>query len=198
MLRMRSVLNVTRIIMSPSNRQGWFFNVIVTVLLIGVVVVMGLLILQNRDLKARLAAIQTEAADVPELEIGDVVDGFNLPALDGTMTRLDFSAPGSETLLLFFSPDCPACDENFAGWVDIEQGQRHENRRIIYISTVPEEQTRRYVADKDLESEVLIADRSVLDRYKVFQIPATVLVGTGGVVSGVWIGILPDTVVSEL
>ena len=184
--------------MSPSNRQGWFFNVIIAILVIGVVVVMGLLITQNRALKAELAAAHTEADDLPHLEVGERLDPATLSALDGTEAHLDFGAPGSETLLFFFSPDCPACDTNFVNWIWIEEAQRHANRRLVFISTVAVEQTQGYIADKELQSEVLVADRSTLDSYKIFQVPTTVLVGSDGVVSGVWAGILSDEVAGEL
>ena len=184
--------------MSPDNRHGMLFNVCAAILLIGLLVVMGLLIRQNLALKAQLAEMQSEPTDAPRLKVGDVVDPFSLPALDGTMTRVDFSAPDSETVLFFFSPDCPACDSNFENWVAIEQLQRLEKRRLVFISAVPEEETRMYVTGLELESEVLIADRSVLESYKVFHIPATVQIRAGGEVSGVWLGILSDSVVSEL
>ena len=184
--------------MSPSNRQGWFFNVIIAILVVGVVVVMGLLIMQNRALKAELAAAHTEGDDLPHLEVGERLDPVTLSDLDGTETRLAFDTPDTEALLLFFSPECPACDTNFVNWIWIEEAQRHENRRIVFISTVEVEQTQEYIADKELQSDVLVADRSTLDSYKIFQVPTTVLVGPDGVVSGVWAGILPDEVASEL
>jgi peroxiredoxin len=184
--------------MGSSNRQGWFLNLIIATLVVGVVVVMGLLIMQNRALKAELAAAHSEGEDLPHLEVGERLDPVTLSALDGTEARLDFDTPDSETLLLFFSPDCPACDTNFVNWIWIEEARRHANRRIVFISTVAQEKTRQYIADKELQSEVLIANRSVLDSYKIFQVPTTVLVGNDGVVSAVWSGILPDEVAGEL
>ena len=129
-------------------------------------------------------------------EVGDVVEGFTLPALDGAQTNLDYT--DRETLLLFFSPDCPACKTNFANWQAIEDSDLGDNRRVVFISTVDEERTRQYVADKNLRSEVLVGSPSVLDRYKVARIPTTVQVGPGGVVNGVWIGVLSEAVVAEL
>lgn len=183
--------------MKPSDRPGRLFNAATAILLIGLLVVVGLLIRQNRDLKAKLAELHAGSADLPGLEVGDVVDGFDLPALDGTMTRVDFSIPDSEALLFFFSPDCPACDENFDNWVAIEHLQRDEHRRLVFVSGASREETRAYVAGFNLESEVLIADRRVLESYRVLHVPTTIQVRSGGVVSGVWIGILPDTVVNE-
>ena len=184
--------------MRPSDRPGWFLNAVVAILVIGIIVVMGLLILQNRALKAELAAAHSQTDDLPRLEVGEAVDPITLTALDGTEARLDYATPDSETLLLFFSPDCPACDTNFVNWIWIEEARRHPNRRIVFISTVSEEKTREYIADKALESEVLIADRGALDSYKIFRIPTTVLVGYEGVVNGVWAGILPDEVAGQL
>jgi peroxiredoxin len=179
--------------------QNRFLNATLIVLVLALVVVSGLLIKQNRELKAMLAAQHAgQSADIPRLEVGDVVEEFTLSSLDGTATGLDYSDSGSETLLFFFSPDCPACKRNFANWQEIERVDRQQNRRVVFISTADEHKTREYVEDKNLQSEVLVGEPDVLERYKIARIPTTVQVGQGGVVNGVWIGILPDSVVDEL
>jgi len=179
--------------------QNRYLNAVLVVLVLALVVISGLLIRQNRELKSMLAAQHADQfEDVPQLELGEVVQGFTLPELDGSPTELDYSQSGSETLLLFFSPDCPACNRNFPNWQEIESAGRRENRRVVFVSTVDEEKTRQYVADKQLRSEVLIGNPDVLARYKIARIPTTVQVDAGGVVSGVWIGVLPEDVVTAL
>ncbi|MDH3628619.1 MAG: redoxin domain-containing protein [Acidobacteriota bacterium] len=180
--------------MSDHNR---ILNIALVVMVVALVVISGLLIHQNRQLRAMLESqYNAELEEIPRLEVGDVVEGFTLPALDGAQTNLDYT--DRETLLLFFSPDCPACKTNFANWQAIEDSDLGDNRRVVFISTVDEERTRQYVADKNLRSEVLVGSPSVLDRYKVARIPTTVQVGPGGVVNGVWIGVLSEAVVAEL
>ena len=66
--------------------ENRLFNIGLAVLFVSLVVVAGLLIRQNRDLKATIASLQAAAGgqDVPRLEPGDVVEPFSLPALDGS------------------------------------------------------------------------------------------------------------------
>lgn len=183
-----------------SRGDSRFFNVAMTVLFVGMVVVTGLLIKQNRDLKSQLASLQrsSHTADVPRLETGDVVEPFTLLSLGGKATRLEYSEPDSETLLLFFSPDCPACNKNFANWQRIEQSEGAANRRVVFISTAAKEKTREYVASKELRGEVVIGNRELLARYKVSRIPTTIQVGAEGVVLGIWVGVLPEAVTAQL
>ncbi len=46
--------------------------------------------------------------------------------------------------------------------------------------------------------EVLIAGKEALARYKLEEIPTTILVGPGGIVKKVWVGVLTPDAVAEL
>ena len=163
------------------------------------IVVMAMLVLQNRNLKSRLAELESGTATgaAPRLEVGDTVEGFTLASLEGLDKSLKFSPGDPETLLFFFSPDCPACETNFANWQTIDRSV-DEARRTVFVSTLAEDRTREYLAGKGLRGEVLLGNRDVLDRYKVSLIPTTVQVAAEGVVRGVWVGVLSDSVTEQL
>lgn len=168
------------------------FKVVLVVVLLAWLVVTGLLIRQNMQLKEQVAALQPALSLAP----GEKVAPLDLMSLGGTPSTIGFRDV-DETLLLVFSPGCPACGENFPRW-DRVTSATAGGRQVVYLSTDSPERTRPYVEERGLAEPVYVADRGTLNRLKIARIPTTLRIGRDGVVTGSWVGVLPDDAVSEL
>ena len=90
-----------------------FLSSTLMVLTLALIVIALLLARQNHALKARVADLQQEAIESrPSLKAGEIVAPLSLPSLDGELVEVSYEPGQPETLLLFFSPGCPACMEN--------------------------------------------------------------------------------------
>lgn len=178
------------------------FTIIFAVLFLAMAVELVLLIRQNRGLKQTIAELQARHAsareEIPTLEEGETVEPLSLIDLDGKPANVGYDDPERDSLLLIFSPDCPACKENMAGWKVVEQADVEQARKLYFISTAGEERTRQFVEEYALDRPVFLAGADALSGYKVAYIPTTLLIGPGGVVKRVWVGVLSEDALEEL
>ncbi len=157
---------------------------------------------QNHDLKAALPQLQEELGAArnaaASLKAGEVLEPLELPTLAGEVRRLAYDDPSTDTILLIFSPECPACRDNFDNWKKVEAA--HDPRRggLFYVSTAEPEKTVDFAKNHSLPDPVLLSDPSALAKYKVDEIPMTILVGPGGVVKKVWVGTLSRDALEQL
>ena len=184
------------------NGGNRFFTIVFAVLFLAMAVELVLLIRQNRELKRTVADLQARHAsehdEVDSLQEGEVVAPLSLVDLEGQASEVGYDDPARDSLLLIFSPDCPACQENMTGWRKLEQANAEQERGIYMISTAGEERTKQFVEEYDLDRPVLLAARNDLIGYKVAYIPTTMLIGPGGVVKRVWVGVLSEEDLEEL
>ena len=150
---------------------------------------------QNRDLKAALSSVHQQLSSMrtaSSLKEGEVVEPLELPTLTGERMRLAYDDPDRETILLVFSPDCPACQENLEGWKRLFAAHDPVREELVYVSTAEREKTADFAAAHALRGPVLVSDAHTMATYKVLEIPATIVVGPGGVVKKVWVGVLSE------
>jgi peroxiredoxin len=171
------------------------FRIFLVVVFVAMVVELVLLVKQNHELKAQLSDLMAASGQqgiVAALKEGEFVAPLALPSLSGEITEIDYDDPEVATLLLIFSPDCPACKANMDNWRVLEQEGDSGCTRLFYISTADADSTRGFAADHGLLGPVLIAGQEDLAGYKVSHIPTTIVVGPHGVVQRVWVGVMPD------
>ncbi len=169
----------------------WLLGVVFAVMVVELV----LLTRQNRDLKAAVSSLHQQLSSMRSaisLKEGEVVEPLELPTLTGERVRLAYDDPDRDTILLVFSPDCPACEENLDGWRRLSAAHDPAREALVYVSTAEPEKTREFARDHALPDPVLLSDAEALTRYKVQEIPATIVVGPGGVVKRVWVGVLSE------
>ena len=179
------------------------FGIFLVVVFAVMTVELVLLARQNRQLKTNLSRLQGEmmanrGGEVPSLKIGEVLEPLLLPTLNGEPRRLAYDDPVRNTILLIFSPDCPACQENMSNWKRLQESCDPNRERLFYVSTAEGEKTAEFARDHALPEPVLLSDHEALTRYNVFSIPTTVVVGPGGVVKRVWVGVLPEDALDAL
>ena len=126
---------------------------------------------------------------LPPLEPGEIVEPLILRTLDGAPVRLDYRE--TETVLMVFSPNCPACRYNMEGWKRLVAERAGEGRRFYYVSTALAGRTQTYVERFELQAPVLVGEPEELKGLRIRLIPATIVIEPGGRVRGSWIGEMP-------
>jgi len=131
------------------------------------------------------------AAEIEPLEPGEILEPLLLKNLDGEPLRLDYRQGEAETVLMVFSPDCPACRYNMESWKRLVTDRSGDERRFYYVSTASAERTRSYVEPFELQAPVLLGSPEELSGLRIRLIPSTIAIGPGGSVRGSWIGQVP-------
>ncbi len=166
-------------------------NQLWSVVLIALIVVMGveilLLVRENQKLRSALSH--------PENPFKTLDPGEKVPSLFGiNLDGIDFKIeyPSKErTILVWFSPACPACEENLEFWKETYHNYSSENLRFIGVTDFGKDKTAEFVQRNQLEFPILIVSNlSLLDHYKVEVIPQIILIDTNGIVQKVWAGSL--------
>jgi peroxiredoxin len=165
-----------------------------TYLFIAVIVVMGVeivyLVIQNRMLKKIIADpmkyFQTLTAD-------EVVPAFSAMDIDGNDIEVSYTPEGPYTMLFWFGSTCSSCENNLQFWKRIHQEHRSEGLRFLGVFIGNPSSARKYVSAQHVEFPVLCAThRYLVDVYKGHVLPQTMLITPGGVVDGIWPGILRE------
>jgi peroxiredoxin len=170
-----------------------------SIILIIIVVVMGieilLLVQENQKLRR---ALSHPRGPFKVLGPGDKVHSLFGINLDGKEFKVDY--PSKErTMLLWFSPTCPSCEENLEFWKEIYRNYRSENLRFIGVTNFGQDKTSEFAKVNQLEFPILIVSNlSLMEQYKVEVIPQTILIDTNGIVQKVWPGPLTDEYKKEI
>ena len=162
---------------------------LVTFTIIAVLVVEdGLLIIQNKELKARLNAFA--APQMEPLKPGEVLQPVNVQTLDGNIRELNYSDTSKKYLLFVFSTTCPHCERNLVRWQEIVDGYHADGCDIIGISVHDLDATQRYVTTKNIGFVTVSSakDTSFARKYKMSGVPETILVAKNGKVEKTWRG----------
>src|SRR5215469_17831993 len=128
---------------------------------------------QNRRL------IQTTA---PQITAGTQLQMLSGVGLDGLLQPVSLPSAGSKFLIITFSPGCPACQDNQAGWTKLANALQQRGVRVLWVSRDPIEITRDYCLKHGIPLANTLADPP----YRAYvqlglaRVPNTVLVGSGG------------------
>jgi peroxiredoxin len=140
---------------------------------------------QNRRLK--------EAA-TPQILAATQLQMLSGVSLDGRLEPINLPPAGSRLLIITFSPGCPACRANLAGWTKLASTVGQKGIRVVWVSRDPVDITRDYCANHGIPLQNALADppyRTWL-QLQLAAVPNTVLVGPAGRVEQVWRGQLNE------
>ncbi len=169
-------------------------------LTIGLILILGivnvLLIRQNLDLRQQLAAgARTLDLTTNVLKPGDVVAPVTATDLDGQPYQLEYKKGGRHHLLLFFSPNCPYCEQQSPLWRDLLD--KVDRNRFTVIGVVSDKENRRLVSahadgagyfKTKTPLPVLFFNDESLGSYKLTATPTTLLIDEDGKVEHSWVG----------
>jgi len=179
-------------------------------LTIGLIVILCvvnlLLIKQNLDLRKQLAA-GGRAIDLTTnfLQPGDVVTSVTATDLDGRPYQLEYKKDGRQRLLLFFSPNCPYCQQQSPLWRDLLN--KVDGNRFTVIGVVSDREDKQLVSahadgagyfKTKTPLPLLFFDSESLGSYKLTATPTTLLINENGRVEHAWVGKWDDTKAMEV
>ena len=165
-----------------------------------------LLIKQNLDLRKQLAAGgRTIDLTTNFLQPGDVVAPVTATDLDGRPYQLDYKKDGRQRLLLFFSPNCPYCQQQSPLWRDLLD--KVDSNRFTVIGVVSDREDKRLVSahadgagyfKTKTPLPLVFFDRESLGSYKLSATPTTLLINEDGRVEHAWVGKWDETSTMEV
>src|SRR5215212_3336854 len=165
-----------------------------------------LLIKQNLDLRKQLAA-GGRAIDLTTnfLQPGDVVTSVTASDLDGRPYQLEYKKDGRQRLLLFFSPNCPYCQQQSPLWRDLLN--KVDGNRFTVIGVVSDREDKQLVSahadgagyfKTKTPLPLLFFDSESLGSYKLTATPTTLLINENGRVEHAWVGRWDETKTMEV
>jgi peroxiredoxin len=159
-------------------------------------VVCLLLIRQNLNLRKQLAAgARTLDLTTNVLKPGDVVSAVTATDLNGRPYELAYNKDGRHRLLLYFSPNCPYCQQQSTLWRDLLD--KVDSNRFTVVGVVSERETPQSVSahadgagyfKTKTPLPVIFFDDESLGTYKLTATPTTLLIDEAGKVEHAWVG----------
>jgi thiol-disulfide isomerase/thioredoxin len=176
------------------------FNTFLTIICLVLVVLVLLLVRQNLSLKSQIAEHAHEGPPVERFEAGDEFGSLVLIDDAGATEAYDFGETGGKTLVLVFTPDCPACQRTVPVWTELLSEQSFPGVDVVGVQL-----------DRGPDSEIeplpwpalpfdvfgIDYDGSTATR-KLSAVPGTFLVDATGVVELSWYGVLTDEQEADL
>lgn len=163
---------------SPSHRWLW-------VIVAALAVSNALLIWQNLQMRREVERYQPR-----RLKPGDKGSPFKAPGLDGSPVEVSFEAGARSKVLLYFSPSCPYCGQQFAHWRELLG--RIDASRYDVVGLVNEKEdrgkVREYLGQMGCAPEaqtplrVAFVPPAVRDGYLLDSTPTTLVLNGDGTV----------------
>ena len=154
------------------------------------------LTLQNRELK-RSIGVANAGQRVEALKPGDKLPAFNGINAVGMETKVSYDE--GDHLLFITSTKCQWCEKTVPSWKEIAETVKGKSVQAISISIDGKGEIESYIKNRGLNFDVLnFPDPSLLQAYKAFSTPQTILVKQGGRVEKVWMGMLSETTKKEI
>lgn len=170
------------------------------IMLIALATANVLLIRQNLQMRREL-----EGSRPPTLKAGERLQPFTASGLDGEPISVSYTGNGPKRILLFFTPDCPYCREQFAYWREILQSSDRSRFEVLGLADESEDKAalEEYLRamkcsqGSQFPLSVALIPKDVRRNYKLSATPVTVVVASDGTVEKAWTGRWTDTEVSE-
>ena len=169
------------------------FNLFITSACVGLAALALFLTWQNRNLKDELAELRLPQIPPEALQQGDRMEPLTLLDNLGNRSTIGFGAREAKTLLLIFSPDCPACVTTLPIWSEMLE-EPPASARVIGLRLGQAQED-----DPALPFTVYAPDEAGSGLAgKIPFVPTTLLLNGRGVVEQVWYGVLEEEEQEEL
>src|SRR5262245_16851121 len=166
------------------------FNVILMVMLVAAAVEIGLLIRQNRILRAQIHSLVTTADAGSGPVTGDHAEALDVTDVRGARVHLEFPQGGTQSLVLVLSAECPACAETLPVWKQVIDGAAGGDVRPVALCFQDPGPVSEKLRAAGMSIDVYQVDNSPgAEKWRLKFVPITVLVDASGIVSNVWQGV---------
>ena len=146
----------------------------------------ALLIWQNLQLRA-----ENDRYKPNVLRKGDKVGAFSAPTLRDQVINVNYTGKEATRVLLFFTPTCPFCSEQFPYWKEMLNRANGNQFQIIGVVSESEDKAKieEYLKSLGCESlSVAILPKNVSKNYKLSMTPTTIVIDNEATVQQVWTG----------
>jgi peroxiredoxin len=177
--------------MRPANAQSKYGLALWGMVLI-LSVSNGLLLRQNLQLRNLLNKFEPD-----QLRAGDKLESFSALGLHGENIAIDFAGGAPRRVLLFLSPNCPYCREQFGYWKRIIDVAPVKGFQVVAVAMNSEDRSKlaAYLNSMGCPTEsktftVALIREEVRQKYKFSITPTTLVVSSDGKADAVWNGVL--------
>jgi thiol-disulfide isomerase/thioredoxin len=136
---------------------------------------------------------------------GDLVTPVTATDLTGNAYQLDYKKDGRQRLILFFSPNCPYCQQQSPLWRDLLD--KVDSNRFTVVGVVSDREDKQLVSAYADEAgyfktktplPLVFFDSESLGSYKLTATPTTLLINEAGRVEHAWVGKWNETQATEV
>jgi peroxiredoxin len=154
-----------------------------------------LLLRQNLKMRSSIEGHRPSA-----LQTGDKVESFSAQALTGDTVHIGYTGKEVTRVLLYFSPDCPYCHEQFAYWQELLKKVNGNNFQVIGMIGESEDKSKvkDYLQKIGCQNlRVVVLPGEARQSYKLSMTPTTLVIANDGTVEKSWVGQWNSTIASE-
>ena len=162
----------------------------------GMVVILAvsnsLLLRQNLQLRNLLKKFEPD-----QLKPGDKLEPFSASGLNGETVVIDFLSGGPRRVLLFLSPNCPYCREQFSYWKKLIDIAPAKGFQVVAVAMNSEDRANlaAYLDSMGCPTgsktfSVALIPEEVRQKYKFSITPTTLVISSDGKADAVWTGVL--------
>ncbi|MDT7541995.1 MAG: AhpC/TSA family [Acidobacteriota bacterium] len=160
-------------------------------LLIALTISNLLLLRQNMKMRAALTPPKLET-----LHAGDRVQPFMAEDLRGGKIDVSYNGTGAKRVLLYFTPTCPFCRQQFAYWHEVFVRADRERFEVLGVVSDKEDKEKMEdylrqfgcAADSQTPLRAALVPDDVRCNYKLMATPITLIVNNNGTVDKAWSG----------
>lgn len=145
-----------------------------------------LLIRQNLQMRSQLEKFQPKV-----LQPGEEVQSFTAVGLNGEPITINYTGEETKRVLLYFTPSCPYCQEQFSYWKELLNRVNRNKFQVLGLVSESEDKKKvnEYLSSVGCESmRVAFVPKGVLSSYKLSMTPTTIVVENTGKVEKAWAG----------
>lgn len=150
-----------------------------------------LLIVQNLRLRSELSRYEVKGP-----QVGDSLRPFKAAGLDGRPVEVSFDGSGPKRVLLFFTPACRYCHEQYPYWRALLSEADPNRFEIIGVVSQGEQKAEieAYLRSMGCMGEakpnmrVAFVPDDVRESYKLFSTPITLVIASDGTLEKAWRG----------
>ena len=178
--------------MSSASIQPRYYSLALWGMVIILAVSNSLLLRQNLQLRNLLKKFEPD-----QLKPGDKLESFSASGLNDERIVIDFASGGPRRVLLFLSPNCPYCREQFPYWKKLIDMAPSRDFQVVAVAMNSEDRSKltAYLNSMGCPSEsksfsVALIPEEVRQQYKFSITPTTLVVSSDGKADAVWTGLL--------
>jgi peroxiredoxin len=131
------------------------------------------------------------------LKAGDKVEPFSALGLHGENIAIAFANDAPRRVLMFLSPDCPYCHEQFSYWKKIIDMAPLKGFEVVAVAMNSEDKSKlaAYLTSMGCPTDsktfsVALIPEEVRQKYKFSITPTTLVISSDGKADAAWSGVL--------